>query len=125
MSYSNVIGGKLQLKKPAAPAASSASAHRPPAPLAGSKRPRDAGHAASAAAAAAASAAPLLPLAAAAAREAQRLAGRGTVVASGTTVHGTGTTFLADIGIGDAIEVVRGAQLGGVSASVSHPFSSR
>jgi hypothetical protein len=35
----------------------------------------------------------------------QRLEGSGTIITSGTTVHGSGTRFLSELHVGDAVEV--------------------
>ena len=44
--------------------------------------------------------------AAAPAQEAQRLEGKGVLITSGATVHGTNTQFLSAVNLGDALEVL-------------------
>lgn len=92
--------------------------HHPPrsaAPrAAGVKRPREEGPAPPAAAGSAAAAPSSATSAAAPApAPAQRVQGKGRFTSSGTTLHGVDSDFLADMAVGDAVQVVRAARVGG------------
>ena len=100
-SYGKAVGGKLKLKGISLSGSSSAKA-------AGVKRPRedDAPSSRSNSSSSSSSSASSISSSNSASTQAQRIQGSGTIITSGTTLHGIDTKFLAELSIGDAIQIV-------------------